>query len=66
MSKDLSYILPRVDRALIEKELNKDTFVRTTNKLNNEIYIVNYLNAPNVMKEIGRLSMILLTLLINS
>jgi hypothetical protein len=55
MSKDLSYILPRVDRALIEKELNKDTFVRTTNKLNNEIYIVNYLNAPNVMKEIGRL-----------
>lgn len=55
MSKDLSYILPKVDRALIEKELNKETFVRNTSKLNNEIYIINFHNAPHVMNEIGRL-----------
>ena len=40
---------------LIEKELNQNTFVRKTNKLDNEIYIVNYHNSPNVVKEIGRL-----------
>ncbi|PCJ24167.1 MAG: hemolysin [Flavobacteriales bacterium] len=40
---------------LIEQELNENTFVRKTNKVGNEIYIVNYHNAPNVVKEIGRL-----------
>ncbi|HIP35788.1 MAG TPA: GNAT family N-acetyltransferase [Crocinitomix sp.] len=55
MSKDLSYILPSVELALLEKELNKDRFVRFTSKLNNEIYIVNQHNSPNVIKEIGRL-----------
>ena len=40
---------------LIEKELNANTFVRKTNKVNNEIYIVNYHNSPNTVNEIGRL-----------
>jgi putative hemolysin len=44
-----------VDIKLIEQELNENTFVRKTNKVNNEIYIVNYHNSPNVVKEIGRL-----------
>lgn len=44
-----------VDIELIEQELNENTFVRKTNKVNNEIYIVNYHNAPNVVREIGRL-----------
>ena len=44
-----------VDIELIEKELNEHTFVRKTNKVNNEIYIVNYHNSPNVVREIGRL-----------
>ena len=48
-------IIPPVDIDLIEQELNKDTFVRHTNKANNEIYIVNYHNSPNVIREIGRL-----------
>jgi hypothetical protein len=48
-------IIPPVDINLIEKELNKDTFVRHTNKANNEIYIVNYHNSPNAIREIGRL-----------
>ncbi len=55
MNKDLSYILPPVDLALLKKELNKNTFVRLTSKLKNEIYIINHHNSPNVMKEIGRL-----------
>lgn len=39
----------------IELELNEHTFVRNTNKANNEIYIVNYHNSPNTVREIGRL-----------
>ena len=49
------YIIPPVDKKLIAKELNDDTFIRHTNKGNNEIYIVNYHNAPNTVREIGRL-----------
>ena len=48
-------IIPPVKTDLIEKELNEKTFVRETNKVNNEIYIVNYHNSPNVVREIGRL-----------
>lgn len=48
-------ILDPIDRDLLLSELNQDRFVRTTNKGNNEIYIVNSHNSPNVMKEIGRL-----------
>ena len=52
---NLDYILPAVSIELLEKELNKDTFVRKTNKLENEVYIINHHNSPNVMQEIGRL-----------
>lgn len=52
---DLSYIAAPVDKALIKKELSDGRFVRKTNKANNEIYIVNHHNSPNVMREIGRL-----------
>jgi len=52
---NLDYILPAVAVELLEKELNKTTYVRNTNKLNNEVYIVNHHNSPNVMQEIGRL-----------
>lgn len=48
-------IIPPVDIKLIEQELNENTFVRKTNKAHNEIYIVNYHNSPNVVREIGRL-----------
>jgi len=48
-------IIPPVDIKLIESELNENTFVRTTNKGDNDIYIVNHHNAPNVIREIGRL-----------
>lgn len=44
-----------IDRKLIEKELTPERFVKKTNKGDNDIYIVNYHNAPNVLQEIGRL-----------
>tara|TARA_B100000809_G_scaffold244431_1_gene270334 strand:- start:3060 stop:3968 length:909 start_codon:yes stop_codon:yes gene_type:complete len=51
----MSKIIPPENIKLIEQELNATTFVRNTNKANNEIYIVNYHNAPNTVNEIGRL-----------
>lgn len=48
-------IIDPVDVRLLKKELNKDTFLRNTNRGNNEIYIVNNETAPNVLREIGRL-----------
>jgi len=55
MPKDLSYIASPIPLEVLKKELNKDRFIRFTNKGDNEIYIVNHHNSPNVMKEIGRL-----------
>lgn len=39
----------------VKAELNEDTFLRYTNKGQNEIYLVTAHSAPNVMHEIGRL-----------
>lgn len=55
MDKDLSYIIPEIDKELIKAELTRDKFVRNTNKLDNEIYIIDHFNSPNTMQEIGRL-----------
>lgn len=52
---NLDYIIPPVDRALLKAELTPERYVRKTNKIKNLIYIVNHHNAPNVMREIGRL-----------
>lgn len=48
-------IIPPVKRELIREELTEDKFLRNTTKLNNQLYLVNYHNSPNVTKEIGRL-----------
>lgn len=48
-------IIPPVDKELLKKELTRDRRLRTTNKAGNEIYIITYQQAPNVMLEIGRL-----------
>lgn len=48
-------IIAPVNRDVLESELTNERFVRHTNKGNNEIYIVNHHNSPNVMLEIGRL-----------
>lgn len=48
-------IIPPVDKELLQKELNSDTFFRKTNNTNNELYIVDGHNAPHTLREIGRL-----------
>lgn len=48
-------IIDPVDKNLIESELTPDKRLRTTNKGDNEIYIVDAFNSPNTMREIGRL-----------
>ena len=55
MSLNLDYIAPALPLEVIKSELTPERFVRRTNKGNNEIYIVNHHNSPNVMQEIGRL-----------
>lgn len=48
-------IIPPVDRALIEKELNADRFIRDTNNADNKIFVITHHDSPNTMREIGRL-----------
>ncbi|MCI6895097.1 MAG: GNAT family N-acetyltransferase [Bacteroidales bacterium] len=48
-------IIREVELDLIKQELTSDRLLRKTNKGGNEIYVVNAHNAPNVMREIGRL-----------
>lgn len=48
-------IIAPIDRELLKSELIAERRLRSTNKSHNEIYIVNWKNAPNVLKEIGRL-----------
>ena len=48
-------IINPIPTSLIEKEINKDTFVRKTNYCNHEIYIIDYHNHINTTMEIGRL-----------
>ncbi len=48
-------IISAVDRELLKKELTPGRFLRYTNNGDNLVYLVNYHNAPNVVREIGRL-----------
>lgn len=48
-------IIPPVDRTLLKKELTKELFVRDTNNGHNQIYIFTNQQAPNLMRELGRL-----------
>ena len=48
-------IIKPIDRALLKAELTKEKKLRSTNKSNNDIYVVTAHDAPNVMREIGRL-----------
>ncbi|HQB78888.1 MAG TPA: GNAT family N-acetyltransferase [Tenuifilaceae bacterium] len=51
----MEQIVEPIDKALIEKELTPDKFVRETNHGKNQLYIVNAHNSPYIMQEIGRL-----------
>ena len=48
-------IIQPIDKELLKQELTPERQLRMTNKSNNEIYVVTAHEAPNVMKEIGRL-----------
>lgn len=48
-------IIRPIDKQILKSELTPDKQLRMTNKSHNEIYIVTAQNAPNVLKEIGRL-----------
>ncbi|MBI1836257.1 MAG: GNAT family N-acetyltransferase [Flavobacteriia bacterium] len=48
-------IISPISKEILLKELNNNRFVRKTRKGDNEIYIVNQHNSPNVVQEIGRL-----------
>ena len=48
-------IIQPVEKSLLKQELTAERRLRMTNKSNNEIYVVTAHNAPNVMREIGRL-----------
>ena len=48
-------IIQPISRELLKSELTPDKRLRMTNKSHNEIYVITAHNAPNVMKEIGRL-----------
>lgn len=48
-------IINPIDRAILKSELTSERFLRKTRKGDNDIYSINVHNAPNVLKEIGRL-----------
>lgn len=48
-------IISPIDRDLIKKELTERAFLRYTNNGNNEVYLINHRDAPNIVQEIGRL-----------
>ena len=48
-------IIQPIDKEVLKSELTPKLQLRMTNKSHNEIYVITAHNAPNVMKEIGRL-----------
>lgn len=48
-------IIKPVEKELLKSELTPDKQLRMTNKSHNEIYVVTAHDAPNVLREIGRL-----------
>ncbi len=48
-------IISPISTQLLLQEMNAETFVRKTNKGDNEIYIFDHRNAPYLTKEVGRL-----------
>ena len=48
-------IIDPIDKALLKRELTHERQLRMTNKSNNQIFVIIAHEAPNVMREIGRL-----------
>lgn len=54
MNKEAA-IIPEIDKKLLKAELVPERFLRYTNNGDNLVYLVNFHNSPNVVREIGRL-----------
>ncbi|UCS92795.1 GNAT family N-acetyltransferase [Echinicola marina] len=48
-------IIAPVDKEILKRELTPERFLRHTNNGDNQVYLINHHNSPNVMREIGRL-----------
>ena len=48
-------VIAPIDKELVLSELTPDKKLRSTNKSNNDIYIVTHQDSPHTMREIGRL-----------
>lgn len=48
-------IIQAIHRKVLEKELTENRFIRMTNKADNELYVIDAHDSPNLMQEIGRL-----------
>ena len=55
MNNHATPIIDAIPREILLAELTEDRFVRKTNKGGNDIYIIDHVNAPNTLLEIGRL-----------
>lgn len=53
--RNMQEIIAPIDREILKGELTPDRKLRHTNKAGNDIYIVTWQQAPNVVREIGRL-----------
>jgi len=51
----MKQIIPPIDKNQIEQELTEERFLRKTNFGGNELYVFNHSEAPNLMREVGRL-----------
>lgn len=51
----MEQIIDPIDRSLILEELTPERLLRRSNKGDNDIYVIDAFNAPNTMREIGRL-----------
>lgn len=48
-------LIAPISKDILKQELDQQRFIRHVNNGENEIYLINHHNAPNVMREIGRL-----------
>ena len=51
----MNKVIDAIEKKKIIKELNEETFIRATNYSNHQIFIVDHLNSPQTLLEIGRL-----------
>ncbi len=48
-------VIPAIAKEILKSELTEERFLRYTNNGDNLVYLVNFHNSPNVVREIGRL-----------